>query len=120
VLAPFHRRRGWTEPYSERRDGRTWLRPRRGARIHLGCGDIYLSEYLNVDYPPELGVASGTSRPDVEADIVSLDCPPDAVAEIRLHHVFEHFERAVALALLVRWYEWLSPGGVLTIETPDF
>jgi hypothetical protein len=81
---------------------------------------VYLSGYLNVDFPPELGVASGTSHPDVEADIVSLDCPPATLAEVRLHHVFEHFERAVALALLVRWYEWLEPGGVLTIETPDF
>ena len=39
---------------------------------------------------------------------------------MRLHHVFEHFERAVALALLVRWFDWLEPGGVLTLETPDF
>jgi hypothetical protein len=96
------------------------LRPGAGARLHLGCGDAYLSGYLNIDYAPELGVASGTSHPDVEADILSLDCPEGALAEVRLHHVFEHFERAVALALLVRWFDWLEPGGVLTLETPDF
>ena len=61
-----------------------------------------------------------SSRPDVEADIVSLDAPDPTIADVRLHHVFEHFERAVALALLVRWFEWLEPGGVLTVETPDF
>jgi hypothetical protein len=120
VLAPFQRRRGWAEPYAQEKNGRTSLRPRSGARLHLGCGDVHLRGYLNVDFPPELGVASGTSRPDVEADILSLDSPPGGLAEVRLHHVFEHFERAVALALLVKWYEWLQPGGVLTIETPDF
>jgi hypothetical protein len=96
------------------------LRPRRAARLHLGCGDVYLPGYLNVDYPPALGVASGTSRPDVEADIVSVDAPDATISEVRLHHVFEHFERAVGLALLVRWFDWLEPGGVLTVETPDF
>lgn len=96
------------------------MRPAAGARLHLGCGDVYLPGYLNVDYAPELGVASGTSRPDLETDILLLDCPEGALAEIRLHHVFEHFERAVALALLVRWLDWLEPGGGLTIETPDF
>jgi hypothetical protein len=119
-IRPFQRRRGWSHPTAEDRSGRILLRPRPGARLHLGCGDVYLPNYLNVDYPPPLGVASGTSRPDVEADIVSLDAPDGTIAEIRLHHVFEHFERAVGLALLVRWFDWLEAGGVLTIETPDF
>lgn len=96
------------------------LRPRHGGRLHLACGDVHLGAYLNVDLPPEQGVASGTSRPDVEADIWSLSCPPGRLGEIRMHHVFEHFSRAEALALIVRWYDWLAPGGLLTIETPDF
>jgi hypothetical protein len=116
----FPRRRRWGEPVVDERSGRTLLQPRPGARLHLGCGDVYLRGYLNVDYPPGLGVASGASRPDLAADIVTLDAPERALAEVRLHHVFEHFERAVALALLVRWFEWLEPGGVLTVETPDF
>jgi hypothetical protein len=37
-----------------------------------------------------------------------------------LHHVFEHFDRATALRLLVDWRLWLEPGGLLHIETPDF
>ena len=39
---------------------------------------------------------------------------------MRLHHVFEHFDRPTALRLLIDWHEWLAPGGTLTIETPDF
>jgi hypothetical protein len=42
------------------------------------------------------------------------------IEEIRLHHVFEHFSRAQALASLVNWNSWLKVGGMLRIETPDF
>lgn len=119
----LHRRRprGWPRPYAHHgADSITRLRPGRGASLHLGCGDVYMHGYLNVDYPPASGVASGSSRPDLEADILELDCPPNTLREIRLHHVFEHFDRAIALAQLVRWFEWLEPGGALVIETPDF
>jgi len=112
--------RSWSVPPFEPRGGRVLLRPRPGGRLHLGCGDVRLPGYLNVDFPPEDGVASGTSAPDLEADILALDCADASLAEIRLHHVFEHFERAVALALLVRWLDWLEPGGLLVVETPDF
>jgi hypothetical protein len=34
--------------------------------------------------------------------------------------VFEHFPRAVSLALLTVWNAWLEPGGKLRIEVSDF
>lgn len=113
-------RRSWDDPPTVDEDGHVRLCPRRPARVHLGCGDRYLSGYLNIDLPPEEGVASGTSRPDVIADITALRAPNDCLSEIRLHHVFEHFERARALALLIKWHSWLVPGGALVLETPDF
>lgn len=112
--------RGWAPPYARTSGDRTILIPGVHARVHLGCGDVHLKGFLNVDFPPGEGVASGTGRPDLEADIRDLHCPSDSLDEIRLHHVFEHFERAVALGLLIRWYEWLSSGGRLILETPDF
>ena len=33
--------------------------------------------------------------------------------------MFEHFSRVTALALLIRWHQWLKTGGRLFIETPD-
>jgi len=60
------------------------------------------------------------SKADSYADIRQLSYPPESVEEIRLHHVFEHFDRATALRLLIEWYEWLKEGGQLVIETPDF
>lgn len=96
------------------------LRPPKHGRVHLGCGDMYRRGYLNVDLPPKDGVATGTSRPDLESDVTRVSCPPNTLVEVRLHHLFEHFERAEALALLIRWHHWLRPGGYVTIETPDF
>jgi hypothetical protein len=112
--------RAWPSQPSHEGQTRVDLLPPKRGRVHLGCGDVYLRGYLNVDLPPAEGVASGTSRPDVESDAMSVSCPAGTLAEIRLHHLFEHFERTEALALLLRWYRWLAPGGRLTIETPDF
>lgn len=87
-------------------------------RLHLGCGEQRFAGYVNIDYPSsEHNVM--TVRPDFEADITRLDFPGGSVDEIRLHHVFEHFNRVTALAMLVKWHRWLKVGGRLHIETPD-
>jgi hypothetical protein len=115
--------RAWPSPpanHGQGENGIIRLRPPKHGRVHLGCGDVYRRGYLNVDLPPKEGVAGGTSRPDLESDVTLVSCPPATLAEVRLHHLFEHFERAQALALLIRWYHWLRPSGRLRIETPDF
>lgn len=66
------------------------LRPRNGARLHLGCGEVIFSGFLNVDLP---GNGDGP-RPDLEADLHQLRCPADSLDVIRLHHVFEQIGRA--------------------------
>lgn len=87
-------------------------------RLHLGCGATLLENYVNIDYPQERHNVMQV-RPELETDITALRFPSDSVDEIRLHHVFEHFSRVVALGLLVRWHGWLRTGGRLLIETPD-
>ena len=87
-------------------------------RLHLGCGGQRLNGYINIDYPPSEHNLIRV-KADIYADIKSLYFPPESVDEIRLHHVFEHFNRGNALALLVRWHEWLKVDGKLHIETPD-
>jgi predicted SAM-dependent methyltransferase len=89
-------------------------------RLHLGCGERYLDGYINVDFPPETQSLMDTSRVDLHADLTELAYEPQSVAEVRLHHVFEHFDRPTALRLLLDWYDWLMAGGLLVIETPDF
>lgn len=87
-------------------------------KLHLGCGEQHIDGYVNIDYPPtEHNVME--VKADAFADITELDFPSGSVDEIRLHHVFEHFNRVTALALLIRWHQWLKLGGKLWIETPD-
>lgn len=89
-------------------------------KLHLGCGEVYLPGYVNVDFPKSRHSVQQHSKADIFADLSQLHYPTGAVDEIRLHHVFEHFERPVALRLLIDWYGWLKEGGQLIIETPDF
>lgn len=91
-----------------------------GLKLHLGCGETYLNGYVNIDFPPPKHTVQEISRADVYADIPRLVYPNAVVDEIRLHHVFEHFDRSTALRLLMEWYAWLKEGGRLIIETPDF
>lgn len=89
-------------------------------KLHLGCGAIYLPGYVNIDYPPSEHSVQENTQVDLYADITKLSYEPECISEIRLHHVFEHFDRFTALHLLITWYGWLENNGILTIETPDF
>jgi predicted SAM-dependent methyltransferase len=87
-------------------------------RLHLGCGEQHFDGYVNIDYPPsEHNVMQ--IKADIYANIAELDFPPGSVDEVRLHHVFEHFNRVTAIAMLIKWHKWLKIGGKLHIETPD-
>lgn len=87
-------------------------------RLHLGCGQNHFDGYINIDYPPsEHNVMK--VKADISMDITELNFPEESVDEIRSHHVFEHFNRVTALALLIKWHRWLKIGGKLHIETPD-
>ena len=88
-------------------------------KLHLGCGQKYLSGYVNIDYPPAEHTVMNV-KADVYSDIRALRYENNSVDEIRAHHVFEHFSRAEALKMLFLWRRWLKPGGVLRLETPDF
>jgi predicted SAM-dependent methyltransferase len=89
-------------------------------KLHLGCGGKYLNGYINIDYPSEKHTVQEALVADVHADIKLLTYPQNTIDEIRLHHVFEHFPRPTACALIASWNFWLKPGGLLRIEVPDF
>lgn len=89
-------------------------------RLHLGCGEKYLEGYLNVDFPSKAHTVQSRSPADLQTDLLQLKYPLGSVDEIRLHHVFEHFTRPVACALLSAWQSWLRIGGILHLEVPDF
>lgn len=88
-------------------------------RLHLGCGQNYLNGYVNIDLPPSNHTIQEKNHADLQADLLQLRYPAGTIDEIRLHHVFEHFSRPVALALLASWNSWLINQGILHIEVPD-
>lgn len=90
------------------------------VNLHLGCGETYLKGYINIDFPSSEHTIQGSSPADCHVDIRKLAFPPFSIAEIRLHHVFEHFDRPTFLKLLVQWHTWLFEEGQIIIEVPDF
>lgn len=87
----------------------------RKTRLHLGCGHNILPGYINIDKGGREGV-----KYDFDVDILDLKFDDNSVDKIRLHHVFEHFHRYQAIALMFAFNNWLKLGGRLIIETPDF
>jgi hypothetical protein len=88
-------------------------------KLHLGCGQRYFEGYVNIDYPPDRHTVQTRSIADLQTDLLGLRYAQRSIDEIRLHHVFEHFPRHIACALLAGWQTWLKHDGVLRIEVPD-
>ncbi|MBT8609373.1 methyltransferase [Polynucleobacter paneuropaeus] len=82
-------------------------------RLHLGCGNVVLDGFCNVDIMDE-------STVDFVDDISTLSkFKKNSVSEIYSCHVLEHFSHKEILPILSRWFEALAPSGVLRISVPD-
>lgn len=82
-------------------------------KLHLGCGNIGIPEYCNVDVMHTIGV-------DIVDDIRALKkFPAGSASEIYACHVLEHFSHDEIIPILKRWFEVLAPGGVIRISVPD-
>lgn len=88
-------------------------------KLHLGCGQRYLDDYVNVDFPLSEHTVQADSIADFHADLLGMRYSRESIEEVRLHHVFEHFPRYTACALVAAWQSWLRLRGVLRIEVPD-
>lgn len=86
--------------------------PRRGLRLHLGCGTVRLEGWVNIDLE--------TPEADIHLDITRGLPLPDASARLVYHeHLMEHITIDEAIRCLRDWLRLLEPGGVLRIATPD-
>lgn len=82
--------------------------------LHIGCGDIDLHGWINIDARPADHVHILTNE-------VSLDQFADeSIGVIYLSHVLEHFDFKDSSALLKTFHRKLKPGGVLLIAVPNF
>ena len=88
-------------------------------KLHLGCGTDYKNGYINIDFPPD-NIQIRTKQPDILCDFTKLDFPQNFFQEILLKHVFEHFQRHIAISLLCKWYYMLENNKLLIIAVPDF
>ncbi len=89
-------------------------------KLHIGCGENRIKGYVNIDFSPSEHTIQDRQGADYFFDITKLTFPAESVLEVRNHHVFEHFSRPVALAMLTAWQYWLCEEGKIYIETPDF
>lgn len=80
------------------------------VRLNLGAGHKRLEGYLSVGLQDDH---------DIVCDLRQLPLPDNYAEEAVAIHVFEHFERWDAPAVLVEWRRVLKPGGLLVLELPD-
>jgi len=85
-----------------------------GLRLHIGCGPNIRAGWVNIDREAR--------APGVVTDInpAALPYADGSVREVLAEHVFEHFNFAEEGAVWREMARVLCPGGVLTIEVPDF
>lgn len=84
-------------------------------KLHLGCGEIHIPGFINIDVQERPGV-------DVVADIRTLHprrFPPGSVDLIYASHVLEHVGRWDFPTVLRRWHGLLKDNGVLRLAVPD-
>lgn len=83
--------------------------------LHIGCGDINASGFINLDARPQPHVHIVTTN------LFRLKMIPDNVADlIYMSHVLEHVSHRDVVATLSEMRRILKKGGVLRISVPDF
>lgn len=83
-------------------------------KIHLGCGDIILNGWINID-------ARNADHIHIHTDQIDLkEFADNSVGVIYLSHVLEHFDFNEAHNLIELFFKKLKPGGALIISVPDF
>lgn len=88
--------------------------PRGDVKLHLGCGQVLLDGYINIDTFPYPG--AHLVRNVTSSRLWSLH----SVDLIYTSHVLEHIPRADVPRVLAQWRKFLKPTGILRISVPDF
>jgi predicted SAM-dependent methyltransferase len=90
---------------------------RKLRKLHLGCGNVFLPGYLNVDITTSF---RGLDEPDFTSDVRHMpDLAAHSFDEIYASHVLEHIEFSDVVLTLTEWRRLLRPGGILRLAVPD-
>lgn len=92
---------------------RTKRIPGKVIRLHLGCGQTRLADYINID-----GMLSPAT--DIVMDVKDLDYDSNTVDKIFSSHLIEHLTHSEFETAIDSWYRMLKPGGLLEIRCPNF
>ena len=86
----------------------------KGVRLHLGCGDVNLQGWINIDarFDPHIHIVSEGLELSEFSD--------DSISEIYMCHVLEHFSFEEGFRLIQSFKKKLKNGGILRLSVPDF
>jgi predicted SAM-dependent methyltransferase len=83
------------------------------AKLHIGCGDVILPGFINIDILESPGV-------DVVADIRDLPYDHNSIELIYSCANLDHLSRHDWKEAMRHWYDILKPGGLLRLSVGDF
>ena len=84
-----------------------------GLKVHLGCGNINLQGWINID-------ARDFKHVHLVSDGFDLSqFKENSISEFYLCHVLEHFSFLETEQFLKKLYNLLVPGGLVRISVPD-
>lgn len=81
-------------------------------KLNLGCGNVRLEGFTNIDCNPAY-------EPDQLCLVQDLHYQEDSVDEIVAYDIIEHFDRNEFPKVLNHWFKLLKKDGVLHLRTPD-
>jgi predicted SAM-dependent methyltransferase len=82
-------------------------------KLHIGCGDVHLEDWVNIDISRE----SAADRLD---NVRFLETVDDWSCDIiYASHVLEHFGRHECMEVLSVWKTKLKSGGILRLAVPN-
>jgi len=89
-------------------------------KLHLGCGDILLKDWVNIDMTkPRFDIPEGIIF--LDSDIRDLSfIPSESVDEILIINVLEHFPMSEHDLLLYNWWRMLKLNGRVRLVGPNF
>ncbi|MDB0032797.1 methyltransferase domain-containing protein [Amylibacter sp.] len=81
--------------------------------VHLGCGNKYLTGWINVDILDDLEC-------DIYDELNEIEFNEGVIDRVYACHVLEHLHEESVKALIQKIYKWLMPNGKIYIAVPDF